>query len=162
MSVAARPVRYRELAAFGIVGCTAFAVHIGVVTLLVPHGVRPLVANVVAFLTAFAVSFLGHARWSFPAAGRAVAPALVRFAVVAVSGFALNEAAYAALLAWTPLDYRVALFFVLAGVAALTFFAGRQWAFATRPASAAADGGADSASDRFSSAPTSNRTETSY
>ncbi len=158
MNVAERPVNYRELAAFGIVGGTAFAVHLGVVTLLVPHGVPPLIANVVAFLTAFAVSFLGHARWSFPAAGRAVAPALMKFAVVAIGGFALNEAAYAALLAWTSLDYRAALFLVLAGVAGLTFFAGRQWAFATRPASAAAGGGADSVSDRFSSEPASNRT----
>jgi putative flippase GtrA len=162
MSIAMRPVQARELAAFGIVGGAAFAVHVAVVSLLVPQGLPPLAANVVAFALAFGVSFVGHARWSFPASGRAVVPALVRFAVVAVGAFAFNETAYAALLAWTPLDYRVALVIVLAGVAGFTFVTGRHWAFATGSTSAVAEGGADSAGDRFSSEPASNSTETSY
>jgi putative flippase GtrA len=162
MSIEMRPVQARQLAAFGIVGVAAFAVHLAVVSLLVPQGLAPLAANVVAFATAFVVSFVGHARWSFPASGRAAAPALVRFAAVAIGAFALNEAAYAALLACTPLDYRVALVIVLAGVAGFTFVTGRHWAFANGSSSAAAGGGADSAGDRFSSAPASNSTETSY
>ncbi len=62
-----------------------------------------------------------------------MAPALKRFAVVAVSGFALNESAYAVLLRATSLDYRLALFIVLRAVAGLTWLAGRYWAFAHRP-----------------------------
>ena len=91
------------------------------------------IAFVLGFLAAFAVSFVGHRRWSFPAEGRPVAPALRRFAVVAVSGFALNESAYAVLLRSTQLDYRVALFIVLVAVAGLTWLAGRYWAFTHRP-----------------------------
>jgi putative flippase GtrA len=128
----ARAVRIRELVAFGLVGASAFLVHFAVVAGIVPLGVRPLVANVVGFLAAFTVSFVGHGRWSFPAEGRPVAPALRRFAVVAVTGFLVNESAYALLLRFTKLDYRFALFLVLAGVAALTWLAGRYWAFAHR------------------------------
>ena len=128
----ARPVSVREVVAFGAVGVTAFLVHFAVVAATVPLGVAPLLSNVLGFLAAFAVSFVGHGRWTFPAEGRPVAPALRRFAVVAVSGFVLNESAYAVLLLWTQLDYRVALFIVLCAVAGLTWLAGRYWAFAHR------------------------------
>ena len=128
-----KPVRVRDVVAFGVVGATAFLVHFAVVAATVPLGMAPLVANVFGFLTAFVVSFVGHGRWSFPAEGRPVAPALKRFAIVAVSGFGLNESAYAVLLRATSLDYRVALFVVLVAVAGLTWLAGRYWAFAHRP-----------------------------
>ena len=127
-----KPVRFREVVAFGIVGATAFLVHFAVVAATVPLGVVPLLANVFGFLAAFVVSFVGHGRWSFPAEGRPVAPALKRFAVVAVSGFVLNETAYAVLLRTTSLDYRVALLLVLVAVAGVTWLAGRYWAFAHR------------------------------
>lgn len=129
---ATKRVGVREVVAFGVVGGTAFLVHFAVVAATVPLGVAPLLANVLGFLAAFAVSFVGHGRWSFPAEGRPVGPALQRFAVVAIGGFALNESAYAVLLRATSLDYRVALFIVLAGVAGLTWLAGRYWAFAHR------------------------------
>ena len=130
---AAKPVSIREVVAFGVVGGAAFLVHFAIVAITVPLGVAPLLANVFGFLAAFTVSFAGHGRWSFPAEGRPVAPALRRFAAVAISGFVLNESAYAVLLRWTPLDYRAALFIVLVGVAGLTWLAGRYWAFAHRP-----------------------------
>ena len=126
----ARPLGVRHLLAFGVVGGAAFLVHFAVVAIIVPLGLPPLAANLLGFLSAFSISFVGHGRWSFPAEGRPVAPALVRFAAVAVAGFVLNESAYAALLAWTTLDYRLALFLVLCGVAGLTWLAGRYWAFA--------------------------------
>jgi putative flippase GtrA len=126
------PVRLRELVAFGLVGASAFVVHFAIVAALVPLGVPPLLANVVGFLAAFTVSFVGHGRWSFPAEGRPVAPALRRFAAVAITGFAVNEGLYAVLLRFTALDYRVALLLVLGGVAALTWLANRYWAFAHR------------------------------
>ena len=128
----AKPVGIREVVAFGAVGGAAFLVHFAVVAVTVPLGVVPLLANVFGFLAAFAVSFVGHARWSFPAEGRPVAAALKRFAAVAVSGFVLNEIGYAGLLRVTSLDYRVALFIVLCAVAGLTWLAGRYWAFAHR------------------------------
>jgi putative flippase GtrA len=121
----------RELLWFGIVGVSAMLVHLGSVALvLVPLGLPPLVANVLAFLLAFQVSHLGHHRFTFSAADAPEARSRRRFFLVALSSFLVNEAMYALLLHFTELDYRVALGIVLVAVAALTFVSARQWAFA--------------------------------
>jgi putative flippase GtrA len=116
--------------AVAAVGLSAVGVHFAVVLALVPAGVPPLAANVAGFLAAFAASVVGHVGWTFHGRHRNVGIALRRFAVVSVGGFLLNEANYAALLADTVLDYRVALLLILAAVAALTSIAVRDWAFA--------------------------------
>jgi putative flippase GtrA len=121
---AARPV------AFIAVGSAAFAVHFLIVSALVPFGPRPLLANVVGFLGAFGVSFLGHERWSFPARRRDRARAMRRFFIVAACGFAFNELLYAMLLGLTELGFRLALFLVLVLTAVSTFLLSRYWAFA--------------------------------
>jgi putative flippase GtrA len=130
-SIAARPGTYRPrpLIAFGTVGALAAAVHLGVVGLLVPAGLHPLVANVIAFLTAFGVSFSGHRRWTFPTTGRPRPGPLPRFFAVALMAFVLNEGLYALILASGLLGYREALVVVLVIVAAITFVASKYWAF---------------------------------
>jgi putative flippase GtrA len=125
-----RRARVRELAAFGGVGAGASAVHFFVVAALVPAGLAPLAANAGGFAAAFVVSFAGHARWTFPARRRRVGVALARFAAVAACGFAANEVAYAMLLRFTALDFRLALLAVLGVVAAATWWMGKRWAFA--------------------------------
>ena len=119
----------RQVRAFVIVGTAAALTHLLVVSLLVPLGVHPLVANIVGFAVAFAVSFQGHARWTFPA-GTARPLAMRRFFAVAVSSFAANELLYAMLLSWTSIDFRVALVFVLVAVSLSTFLISKFWAFA--------------------------------
>jgi putative flippase GtrA len=61
---------------FGIVGVMATAVHIFVVWVLLNHThLATLIANALAFLTAFGVSFSGHYFWTFQnpgAPGRAI------------------------------------------------------------------------------------------
>lgn len=121
----------RQLFAFAVVGSIALLLHFLVVSALVPFGLPPLVANVVGFSSAFAVSFGGHDRWSFPSStGRARSPALRRFLLVAVASFGANESMYWLLLSFTDLDYRVSLVVVLGAVAALTFVLSKHWAFA--------------------------------
>lgn len=122
-----------SILAFGAVGLAAFLMHLGVVSLLVPAGLHPLAANLPGFLAAFALSFLGHSRWTFPGTGIARPEALQRFLLVAVAGFIANECLYWVLLDRTPLDYRVALLAVLALVACSTFIASKYWAFAHAP-----------------------------
>jgi putative flippase GtrA len=123
----------RELFWFGIVGVTAMLVHLGSVSLLlVPLGLSPLVANVLGFLLAFQVSHAGHHKLTFGAAGAPASRSRVRFFLVALLSFVINELMYAALLHFTHLDYRLALAMVLIAVAALTFFSARNWAFASQ------------------------------
>jgi putative flippase GtrA len=120
-----------EVARFGAVGISAMLVHFFLVAaLLVPAGLSPLIANSIGFLVAFQVSYQGHYRLTFKAEQVPHRIALPRFFAVACIGFAANELMYFMLLRYTPIDYRVALLFVLLAVAALTFFMGKLWAFA--------------------------------
>jgi putative flippase GtrA len=96
----------------------------------VPLGMTPLAANAVGFLVSFAWSFFGHARWTFPAERRDVGVALRRFAVVSLLSFALTEAAYAGVLEWTSIDYRLSLFLVIVTLALGKLLASKHWAFA--------------------------------
>lgn len=117
---------------FIVVGAAAAAVHLSVVWLLVHFwAAPPLAANPLGFFIAFWVSFFGHRHGSFrDDEPHELARTLPRFALVAVAGFLLNEALYAALLAWAPLPYAVALFLVIGLVAVLTYLSSKYWAFA--------------------------------
>lgn len=117
-----------ELIRFGIVGVAAMATHWGVVALLVPFGMTPLLANVIGFCIAFNVSFLGHHHWTFASADQQK-ETFKRFVSVAVLGFVCNEILYALLLRFTSLDFRVALLIVLIAVAGMTYLLSRFWAF---------------------------------
>lgn len=121
----------RELSTFCIVGAVAFAVHFSVVVAIVPLGITALLANVLGFLCAFCVSFLGHNHLTFPAAGnRDRWRAMHRFARTALLGFVGNETLYWLLLRTTDLPYQLSLAIVLAVVAAVTLALSKFWAFA--------------------------------
>lgn len=121
----------REALRFIFVGISALLTHWLVVRLLVPlAGLHPLLANVIAFLVAFNVSYFGHRHLTFQASERSHRQTLPRFATVAASSFLLNEAMYWALLSFTPLRYDIAMLLVLGSVAVLTYLLGKFWAFA--------------------------------
>jgi putative flippase GtrA len=115
---------------FIVVGCLAAAVHFGVVVGLV-HGfaLNPLVANVVAWLVAFGVSFSGHFHLTFRELRAPLRRAALRFFGVSALGFAANEFTYAVLLHWTGLHYALTLAVVLVLVAVATWLLSRHWAF---------------------------------
>ena len=120
----------RRVGWFVAVGAAAAAVHFTVVVLLVElGGWRPLLANPLGWLVAFAVSFVGHHRLTFADSGAHVGRAARRFFAISAGGFAVNEAAYATLLAHGALGYRLGLGAVLVAVAALTYWTSRRWAF---------------------------------
>ena len=121
---------------FVLVGCAAAAVHWSMVVLLVEHaGWSPLGANVVGWLTAFFVSFGGHHRVTFRAHGTPMRRAMPRFFALSAGGFAVNEAVYALLLRLgRGASYQWILAIVLVGVAGLTYWLSRRWAFLRTPA----------------------------
>jgi putative flippase GtrA len=126
----------RRIAWFVFVGCMAAAVHLATVVLLVSgFSWRPLVANVVAWLLAFCVSFSGHWHLTFPRSGAPLARAAMRFFMISLAGFLVNEAMYAVLLHLTGTRwYAVVLFFVLLAVAVITYLLSSRWAFrGTKP-----------------------------
>ena len=89
----------------------------------------PLVANVVGWLVAFGVSFMGHYQLTFRHQRGHVKDAVWRFFLLSAIGFAINETSYAILLKQTRLPYELLLALILIGVAAFTFVASRLWAF---------------------------------
>ena len=94
----------------------------------------PLVANLVGWLVAFAVSFIGHYRLTFRHSRIPWTIAIRRFFLVSAAGFLVNESAYAWLLHATAVRYDVLLALILIGLAVLTFVVSRLWAFRHKPA----------------------------
>jgi len=119
----------RQLFAFGSVGTGAAAVHLLSVFLLVQLGWHPLIANVLAFLIAFQVSYFGHRYWTFRGTRTRHPVAASRFLFTAISSLAMNEAMFYLLLEFTALPYLVALTLVLICVTPMTFLLGKYWAF---------------------------------
>ncbi|WP_416899688.1 MAG: GtrA family protein [Minwuia sp.] len=116
-----------QIGRFGIVGLAATAVHALVYWLLVQFAATEAnLANLLAFLTAFAVSWIGHSRWTFGAGGR---QRLARFTGVALGGYALNALATWIIVDGLVMDPRWPLVFILFVTPAATFAAGRLWAF---------------------------------
>src|SRR5262245_16869385 len=123
-----------RLASFVVVGCAAAAVHFGVVVLMVETlRMPPLAANVLGWLVAFAVSFLGQSLLTFGSRRTPWLQALPRFFLISSTGFIVNESAYAMLLHATALRYDVSLALVLVTVAVLTYLLSSRWAFRGSP-----------------------------
>jgi putative flippase GtrA len=125
---------WRRLARFVAVGCTAAAVHFGIVVLLVESRIAtPLAANVVGWLVAFVVSFAGQHRLTFADRSAPVLQAARRFFAISAAGFAVNEAAYGLLLHVSAIRYDLALAIVLVAVAVMTYVLSSRWAFLRSP-----------------------------
>lgn len=116
------------LARFGGVGVLATLVHLGVAAALlgVWPSASPFLANLVAFLLAFQVSFWGHRHFTFRKDGKAH-----RFFVLALGGFALNNGVLASLLAVSQLDGMTAIVIATFSVPLMVYLAARFWAFAS-------------------------------
>lgn len=104
------------------------AVHLLIVSLLVPLGQPPLFANFPGFLIAFQVSYFGHRYWTFREQGQSGPSSYLKLLAVSLSSFAANEGLYAMLL-HLGFGYRAGLAAVLILVSAITFLASRFWVF---------------------------------
>jgi putative flippase GtrA len=122
----------RQIAIFIAVGSAAALTHLGVAAGCVEGlSLKPLTASIIGFCIAFLVSFSGHARWTFPIAPAQYAAARAKFFAVAVTGFVINQTAYAAALqAFGEKYYLPLLAGVILAVATGTFLLSKLWAFA--------------------------------
>ena len=120
------------VARFGLVGMVSTTVHILVVWLLLVSTVfSPIVANTIAFLTAFGVSFVGNYRWTFGSPGN-VGRAIKRFLLISVSAFLMNTLLLAILLRGEWFSPIVAAIFSAAVVPFIAFVTSRFWGFQSR------------------------------
>ena len=115
---------------FIVIGGGAAAVHwLTVFAVVHQTGMEPLIANIIAFLCAFSVSYFGHKNWTFEAQDQAHGPALVKFFTVAVTGFCINEAVYALLLKGLNIHYLIGSAVAIVVAAVSTYILSQTWAF---------------------------------
>ncbi|MCF6777545.1 GtrA family protein [Thiotrichales bacterium 19X7-9] len=123
-------ILFKQTFKFGIVGVIAAIVHFIIVSILV-HFFHwyPLLANIVAFLIAYNVSYFGHKNWTFHEHGKKIShTSNIKFFIVATLSFILNEGLYGIYLLFIP-HYQLALFLTLATVPPITFILSKLWAF---------------------------------
>ena len=134
-ALASQLTRLPQPLQFALVGGCAAATHLAVVALLVQlTQMAPLVANVLAFLVAFVVSYNGHALLTFSSAGARGWPVVGRYFAVACLSFVVNELLYWWLLNSLHWNYLISLFLVLVVVAVATFVLSKFWAFSNKSA----------------------------
>ena len=124
----------RSLFWFGLVGFSAMLVHfLAVTTVFVPIGIAPLNANILGFLIAFGVSYLGHSKLTFKketsTPRKEKVAEIIKFFGVALTGFFMNQALFFALLSYTSLGLDLSLGITLILVSGSTFILSKFWAF---------------------------------
>jgi len=130
----------RQILTFAVVGGLATATHF--VLALVANaqgGLEPLVANVVGYLGAVFVSYVGNARLTFRRRVFDQAQFL-RFILVSLAGLLLGQAITYLATHGLGIPFHLALIGVVTIVPVFTFISSRLWAFA---AAADIDGAAD-------------------
>lgn len=119
----------QRLIYFISIGGTAAITHLLVVYYLVNNQLfYPLIANIIAFLIAFNISFIGHKYLTFSQLHDEKQLKLPHFFLVATSAGLLNEFLYYLLLKLTELNYLFSLILVLGMVSIYTYVVSRFWA----------------------------------
>lgn len=121
----------KELVIFLAVGAVAALVHLLSVWLLVYFDLlRPLQANIMGFLIAFNVSYIGHCRFTFNYKKKLSVYHWTKFFSIAIASFLINQTAYFYALKWFGLHfYLPILMVILIAVAVFTFLFSKFWVF---------------------------------
>jgi putative flippase GtrA len=120
----------RQLPWFAVFGIAASATHVAVALSAARWlGMAPLTANTLAFVCALGVSYLGNAIVTFRVEPWRLA-AFLKFCVLAVAGFALNQAIVYALTVRLGWPFWASLLIVVAIVPPATFLLAKLWALA--------------------------------
>jgi len=120
-----------QLIRFGVIGVIAAITHYCIAIFLISKDMPAAWANLIAFVIAFWVSYLGHRYFSFDAGDVSHQQTLPRFILVAVLGFILNESLLLFMLHFTKISMAVGLPFIIILTAIFTFILSRQFAFNT-------------------------------
>ena len=116
-------------ARFGLVGIAATSVHILVAYVLLSETLFPtLLANTLAFLTAFSISFSANYIWTFQSPGNP-RRAVRRFLLISVSAFAISTLSLAVILSAQWLTPFFAVTVSSTVMPLITFLVCRLWGF---------------------------------
>jgi putative flippase GtrA len=120
------------LVKYGTVGVAASLLHIASALLFYgAAGMPATLANTMAFLMSFSLSFLGNYRWTFASTG-AESAALSKFFLLSVACFLLNQTLVALAMTLVRLPFGVSVTLATAAAAALGFLGSHRWVFSAR------------------------------
>ena len=119
----------RQIVKFGLVGALATLAHMAVGSVLIHVGLAAVVANPVAFIAAFFLSFSGHYAFSFADRRSTLWKSLKRFFIVACAGFLTNQLLLCTILLFLFVPEIHALLISTGVVAVMTFSLSKTWAF---------------------------------
>ncbi len=118
-----------QLLRYGSVGVIATLTHALVFIFLVElFDIRPVGAVVIAFLSALALSYFGHHRWTF----NSTSPhgvQFIRFLLVALLGLGANVSITYLIVDVLFFWYGLALLLTVTAVPLLTFYLSKYWVF---------------------------------
>ena len=117
-----------QLARFGLVGFGATAIYYSVIIVLIEFGLGPQPANILAFLIANGMSFLGHLRFTFRTTGQEKTR-MARFFVVGIGGYLLSVLITALSFEVLGFPAWISAGLVVLGVSSLSWVASRFWIF---------------------------------
>lgn len=117
---------------FGLVGSLATVLHVAILWMLLSETfLSVLMANTIAFICAFGVSFSGNYFWTFGTPG-SPKRAMLRFLTISVIAFLINSVLLGMIIEFDWLDPLQAAISAATAIPAFTFFASRYWGFMCR------------------------------
>lgn len=125
-----RAVARHSMTKFAIVGLLGFGTDIGLLYLL--HGVLGMwlwLATTIAYIAAFALSFVLSREWVFPDAGN-MRTQVIRYVVLVVGILVMTVIGVQALV-WSAVPYLIAKLLTSCVVAVVNYGASRWWVFRT-------------------------------
>ncbi|MEO1920161.1 MAG: GtrA family protein [Paracoccaceae bacterium] len=122
----------RKVLTFGFVGVAASILHFitAVVTMRV-FGAPILLANLIGFIVAFGLSYVGHYKWTFQSSENHKV-SVPKFAITAVTGYLINNVVLIILISLTGVEHSVFILIAIAVSAAVVYLISSRWIFGGR------------------------------
>jgi putative flippase GtrA len=121
------PHNWIQLFKFGVVGATGFAINLAVYKLLLGIGAHS--AAGVSFVVAAASNYWWNRHWTFAGQKGSFALQGVRFYVVSIAAFAVNQLWLTVFLDWLHLGKVVSQALAIILVTPLNFLGNKLWSF---------------------------------
>ena len=125
-----KPENWAQLVQFGLVGASGFVIN-QAIFLSCYHAlhIRYPIAYVLAFLVAFSNNFIWNRHWTFAGQKGSFALQGVRFYVVSIAAFAVNQLWLAVFLDWLHWGKVVSQALAIVLVTPLNFLGNKLWSF---------------------------------
>lgn len=119
----------RKIITFGFVGVAASVLHfvVAVVAMRV-LGAPILLANLLGFILAFSLSYVGHYKWTFRSSANHKV-SVPKFAVTAVMGYVINNIVLIILISATGLELSLFILIAIGVSAAVVYLISNRWVF---------------------------------